>query len=100
MNAVAFALVLRMGQPSVLRRMPGAVRTLLLGGGASFAAYALVVYAFLHAPIPLVTALRETSIVFALLIGVVVLREPLNLIKVASTFITLCGAALVRLGKS
>ena len=100
LNAVAFAAVLWRGQPNVLRRMPSALRILFLGGGASFAAYALVVYAFLYAPIPLVTALRETSIIFALLIGVFVLREPLNAVKVVSTFITLCGAALLRLAKS
>lgn len=72
----------------------------LIGGGASFAAYALVTWCFTQAPIALVTALRETSIVFALLIGVFILKERLDLAKVASTMLTLLGAALLRLSKS
>jgi drug/metabolite transporter (DMT)-like permease len=74
-------------------------RAFLLGGAASFTAYALVIWSFTQAPIALVTALRETSIIFALLIGVFFLREKLNLAKVASTAITLCGVALLRLAK-
>ena len=47
----------------------------------------------------LVTALRETSIVFALLIGVFVLKERLSLLKVASTMTTLLGAVLLRFAR-
>ncbi|WP_343561475.1 DMT family transporter [Kiloniella sp. b19] len=75
-------------------------RVFALGGSASFCAYALVVWSFTQAPIALVTALRETSIVFALLIGVFVLREKLNLTKVLSTMITLFGAALLRFSRN
>jgi uncharacterized membrane protein len=56
-------------------------------GSTSFAAYALV------------TALRETSIVFALLIGVFFLKEKLDLAKVFSTMVTLLGAVLLRFSK-
>ncbi len=69
------------------------------GGFASYGAYWLVTWAFTQAPIALVSALRETSIIFALLIGVVVLKEPMNLSKVVSTFITLIGAVLIRAGR-
>ncbi|WP_254054499.1 DMT family transporter [Roseovarius sp. EL26] len=72
----------------------------LLGGTASFAAYGLVIWAFTQAPIALVTALRETSIVFAMLIGVGVLKERLDLVKVISTFVTILGAILLRTSKS
>ncbi len=71
----------------------------LVGGGASFVAYALVVWAFTQAPIALVTALRETSIVFALLIGVFHLKERLSLVKVFSTVITLGGAMMLRFSR-
>jgi len=70
-----------------------------IGGGASFAAYAIVTWAFTQAPIALVTALRETSIVFALLIGVFFLKERLDLMKVLSTMTVLIGAALLRLAR-
>ena len=71
----------------------------VVGGGASYVAYALVMWAFTQAPIALVTALRETSIVFALLIGVFFLKEKLDLAKVFSTMVTLLGAALLRFSK-
>ncbi|MCZ4352212.1 DMT family transporter [Roseovarius aestuarii] len=74
-------------------------RVFVLGGGASFVAYAIVTWAFTQAPIALVTALRETSIVFALLIGVFFLKERLDLVKLFSTLTTLLGAALLRFAK-
>ena len=86
-------------RPDLVRDLRGTVRMILIGGGASFTAYAIAVNAFMHAPIALVTALRETSIIFALLIGVLFLGERLDLAKVVSTMLTLCGAALLRLSK-
>ena len=47
----------------------------------------------------LVTALRETSIVFALLIGALVLRERVDLGRIASVFVTLRGVAAMRLAR-
>lgn len=76
------------------------VLTGLAGGTASFVAYGLVIWSFTQAPIALVTALRETSIVFALLIGVGILKERLDLAKVASTLITLLGAIVLRASRS
>ncbi len=70
-----------------------------LGGGASYAAYALVVWGFTQAPIATVTALRETSIIFALLIGVLFLKEPFNWSKALSTFMTMSGAFLLRFAR-
>ncbi len=86
-------------QPQVLGVLKTGKMVTVLGGGASFTAYAFVVYAFTQAPIALVTALRETSIIFALFIGVFFLKERLDLGKVLSTFLTLTGAALMKLAK-
>ncbi|SLN58538.1 EamA-like transporter family protein [Roseovarius litorisediminis] len=99
LNGIAMAVVAWWWRPELLPMALRQFKTLILGGGASFVAYALVVYAFTHSPIALVTALRETSIVFALLIGVVFLKERLNLLKVAATAATLSGAALLRISK-
>lgn len=99
LNTVLYAALCAATRPGMLREVGSMWRVVLVGGGASFAAYALVVNAFMHAPIALVTALRETSIVFALLIGVGFLGERLDLGKVVSTLLTLCGAALLRLSK-
>ncbi|MEE9314397.1 MAG: DMT family transporter [Rhizobiaceae bacterium] len=87
-------------RPNVLKQLPlKAKKVFFFGGGASFVAYALVIWSFTQAPIALVTALRETSIVFALLIGVFFLKEKLDLTKVFSTMVTLFGAALLRFSK-
>lgn len=100
-NAVIFSGSMALYKPGVFARLSTEGRhTFLIGGGASFAAYALVTWAFTQAPIALVSALRETSIVFALLIGVVFLREKLSLAKVFSVFTTLVGAVLLRFAKS
>lgn len=99
LNGVVYGAICAVIRPSVLTQAVRLPKLMIVGGGASFMAYALVVYAFTQAPIALVTALRETSIVFALLIGVVILKEPLNLLKVLATTITLAGAAVLRLAK-
>lgn len=52
--------------------------------------------AFTVAPIARVTALRETSIVFELLLGVAVLKERLDLLKAVATACTLVGVGLMR----
>lgn len=100
LNALALVVVMAMWRPGALRRvLPEARMLFLVGGGASFAAYALVVWAFTQAPIAMVTALRETSIVIALVIGVFFLKERLSLAKVFSTFVTLAGAILLRVSR-
>jgi drug/metabolite transporter (DMT)-like permease len=97
-NALFFALVMRVIRPGVVGLVLGRKRKLaLIGGGASFLAYAMVIWAFTQAPIALVTALRETSIIFAMLLGIVFLQESLNPVKVLATTLTLLGMVLLRL---
>jgi drug/metabolite transporter (DMT)-like permease len=69
------------------------------GGCASFTAYALVIWAFTLAPIALVTALRETSIIFALLLGVFMLKERLDLVKLIATMLTMLGVGMLRVNR-
>ena len=96
-NAILFAFIIRVARPGTLSRLPSHGRMIaLVGGGASFLAYAIVTWAFTMAPIALVAALRESSIIFALVIGVVFLKEPLNLAKVASTMATLIGVTILK----
>lgn len=99
-NSIIMASYLALTSPSVLRDIPTKGRAaFIIGGGASFVAYALVTWAFTQAPIALVTALREVSIIFALLIGVFFLKERLDLAKVFSTMTTLIGVVLLRFAK-
>ena len=53
-------------------------RRALIGGGLSAAAYAISVWAMTKAPVALVASLRETSVLFATLIGARLLRERLS----------------------
>lgn len=69
----------------------------LLGGALSLAAYWIVIWAFTVAPIPIVAALRETSILFALLIGMIWLGEKVTPIRGASILLVLFGLAVMRL---
>ena len=97
-NAVSFALFTSITHPGTLRKVARTSKRLaLFGGSASFVAYSLAIWAFTQAPITLVTALRETSIVFALLIGVFFLKERISLTKIASTAITIIGVIILRL---
>lgn len=50
----------------------------LIGGGLSAAAYAISVWAMTKAPVALVASLRETSVLFATLIGARLLNEHLT----------------------
>lgn len=99
-NAVGMIAYLAITSPASLRDIATrGRRVFLIGGSASFLAYALVTWAFTQAPIALVTALREVSIIFALLIGVFFLKERLDLAKVFATMTTLLGVILLRFAR-
>ena len=74
-------------------------KTAVLMGLMSLAAYWSVIWAMTVAPIALVAAIRETSIIFALLFGVFFLKERLSLLKLASTFMTLFGVVLLKINR-
>ena len=70
----------------------------LTGGLAAFIGYAIVVWAMTQAPIAAVAALRETSVVFAALIGVTLLGEPFRAQRALASLVILAGVVAVRLG--
>lgn len=72
----------------------------MLMGLISLAAYWTVIWAMTVAPIALVAALRETSIIFVVLFGVLFLKERLSLARLAATFATLVGAVLLKTNRS
>jgi drug/metabolite transporter (DMT)-like permease len=69
----------------------------LVGGGLSAAAYGISVWAMTKAPVALVASLRETSVLFATLIGVRVLRERLSARRWAGAFAIVLGALALKL---
>ena len=60
----------------------------MAGALLSTAAYAIAIWAMTVAPIALVAALRETSVLFAALFGVALLREPLLPMRIAAALPT------------
>ena len=66
------------------------------GGFLSFLSYWIAIWAMTRAPIPLVAALRETSIAFGALIAVIFLGERVTPARIAATLAILSGAALLR----
>lgn len=69
----------------------------LIAGGCSYTAYGIAVWAMTQAPIALVAALRETSILFAVLIGWRAFGETMNRQKIAAAALILAGVVLTRL---
>ena len=69
------------GVPAVaaaIQATPTAIASSLAGGVVSIAAYGIVIWAMQSGAMGAVSALRETSVVFAVLIGRVVLRESVS----------------------
>ncbi|MCP1575441.1 drug/metabolite transporter (DMT)-like permease [Herbaspirillum rubrisubalbicans] len=67
-----------------------------LGGGLmSLLAYGIVIWAVTLAPMGMVSALRETSVLFALLIGTLFLGEKLTLRRVLSCLVIAAGAIVL-----
>lgn len=64
---------------------------------ASYGAYAVSVWAMTVAPIAVVAALRETSILFAVAIGWLVFGEEMGRGKIAAAAVIVAGVALTRL---
>jgi drug/metabolite transporter (DMT)-like permease len=89
---LAYAVTGRLG---ALRAEVG-VRT-AAAGTLTFAAYALALLALREAPAPAVAAVRETSILFAVALGAIVLRERITAARVAGAAVIVAGVAFVAL---
>ena len=62
-----------------------------IGGSISYLVYGVVIWGFTKAPIPMVSALRESSIVFVIFIGIFFLDEKINLAKIISIILIFFG---------
>ena len=69
----------------------------IVAGAMSSGSYAIAIWAMTQAPIAVVAALRETSILFAALISVAILREPTSPWRAVGGALILCGLAVMRL---
>lgn len=69
----------------------------LIGGAGTIVSYTIALWAMTMAPIAMVAALRETSILFATAISAFILRERVGPARVAAAAIIASGAMLLRL---
>jgi drug/metabolite transporter (DMT)-like permease len=69
----------------------------LLGGACSLAAYGIVLFAMTRAPVAAVAALRETSVLFAAVIGAIWLKEGLGPMRLAGAASVVAGVAALKL---
>lgn len=91
--AVAFAL----RGPAVLGQLRRVWRDGLLGGAGTLTSYGVALWAMTLAPVALVAALRETSILFATAISFLVLGEHIGPRRVLAVLLIAAGAAALRL---
>ena len=80
-----------------VRETPLSVGSSLIGGVVSIAAYGIVIWALQSGAMGAVSALRETSVVFAVLIGRVFLRETVNAKRWLACMIVAAGAVCLGL---
>lgn len=69
----------------------------LIAGSGSVSAYWIAVWAMIKAPIALVATLRETSVLFAVLIGILFLKEKSDTGKLIAALVIVSGVILMRI---
>jgi len=92
---LAFGLAAR-GGPALAALLP-AWRGGLAAGAMSLGAYWIAIWGFTQAPLAMVAALRETSVLFAMLLGAWLLEERLTPRRWAAGALILAGVALMRI---
>jgi drug/metabolite transporter (DMT)-like permease len=91
------AVVAAFRRPARKWRETAAMRYGVLAGALSVVAYGIVLWAQSRAPLAEVAAIRETSVVFAALIGFLVLREDFGRRRVAAAVVIATGIVLIGL---
>ena len=88
----------RAGQREAMwRYMQQRWKLALAGTAASFGSYAIALWAMTQAPVALVAALRETSVLFAAALGALWLREGFGVLRAAGTLLVVAGVVALRL---
>ncbi len=88
----------RAGRAQVIAYARVRWRVAALGGCASIGSYAIALWAMTKAPVASVAALRETSVLFAALLGTWLLKEAFGLQRALGTLVIVGGVMALRLG--
>jgi len=83
----------RAGWAGYMRSRPAKI---CAGAFAAAAAYGMVIYAMAVAPMALVSSLRETSVIFAALIGSFLFHEPFGRQRIIAAALVCCGVVLMK----
>jgi len=92
-NALVYPLIISFkNQKNLINRVKQSGKKMFfVGGSLDYLTYIIVVWAFTKAPIPMVGALRETSILFSIIIGYFILKEKISTTKIFSILLILVG---------
>jgi drug/metabolite transporter (DMT)-like permease len=82
---------------ALLQNFRRAPVTPIIGGGCSLVSYGIALWAMTRAPVSTVAALRETSILFAILISVCLLKEGWTWRRGGAVLLLAAGAVAIRL---
>ena len=99
LSSLLFPILLKIKKhENVFRRvMKEGKQIFWIGGTLSYVIYIIVVWGFTKAPIPMVGALRETSIFFSIFIGYFFLKEKITPTKIFSIILILAGVIGIKL---
>jgi len=97
--AVFFPIVLKIKkQKNIFKNVMSRGKQIFwIGGTLSYIIYIIVVWGFTKAPIPMVGALRESSIFFSIFIGYFFLKEKITSIKIVSIILIFIGVIGLKL---
>jgi uncharacterized membrane protein len=98
-SALFFPIILHFRkQKNILKKTLTKGRSVFwIGGTFSYIAYVITVWAFTKAPVPMVSALRESSIIFAIFIGYFYLKDKVNFYKIVSILLIFIGVLGLKL---
>ena len=99
LNALMFPFLLKLRNETkiISRIFKNGKLIFWVGGSLSFIIYIIVIWGFTKAPIPMVAALRETSIFFSIFIGYFFLNEKITPAKIFSVLLILSGVVGLKL---
>ena len=82
---------------AITQALPQGALIVLGGGALSLISYWIAIWAMTVSPIALVAAVRETSVLFAAAIGIVLLKEPIVAARFIAATLVMGGLVLIRL---
>jgi len=81
---------------AMMRQLKARWHYSIVGGLCTWASYAIALWAMTRAPVALVAALRETSVIFGTVLAAVVLKETFSNVRYAAAFLVCAGAVALK----